>query len=463
MHHPAEPGRDLDDDRGTHGGRGPAAATPASVSDTAPAPSRWRSSRRIGGLAGWSVTSQAASAASNSIVELGIAVFGGVALLGVWAVRFAVAQTALYLVRAAASEPLLADPQPHDDLSDEPRSGAFLTCVGWMALGFAVLLAATGAVTGLDGLTLLAIAVPIVLVQDALRYLAFWSLRPRIAAMMDLAWLVVSGVGLSLLAWHPTLAVAIGVWAGGAAASAVLGLVVLRPRVLGDAWGWWRSVQALAMATTSDTVMYLASNQWLWFWMAATAGDEALGVYRLATLVANPAMLLFLGAQTLIIPVIARRGALPRREAALLGLLPVVGLMSTAVLGLIVIEFQGVFEISSGQLTAGIWAATAAYVLAGGVAGPMAAVLRGHRLGRRLVVSRAASVAVTLGCALAFVPPWETTGLLLAQAIGMMVFAAGGVGAFLPRKRGHPPGTGTGAPPVATGAEGAANTPPDAG
>lgn len=387
--------------------------------------SAWRRSGRLGRLAGWSVVSQAASAGSNSVVELGLAVFAGVEVLGAWAVYFGVLQTAIYLLRAAAGEPLLADAKPHDDLSSEPRVGSYLRLVAATGLMLALPVAVLGMALQTAGLLALAAALPVVLLQDALRHVAFWSLRPKVAAVLDLTWLGVTGLGVAVIGLHPTQSVAVAVWAGGAAVSAAVGFVLIRPRASGSIRAWWYSVRSLAAATTTDTVMYLASNQWLWFWVSATSGDAALGAYRVALLAANPAMLMFLATQTLIIPGVTRRGHVPRWGFGAIAALPVAGVALTAALAVGLTQIAAHTEFASGEVSVSTWVAAGLYVASGGVAGPLAAVMRALRRGRRLVMSRAISTLVTIVCALAMVPTWETTGLLLAQTAGLVVFAVG--------------------------------------
>ncbi len=400
--------------------------------------STWRRTGRLRRLAGWSVVSQAASAASNSVVELALALFAGVAVVGQWAVYLAVLQTAIYLMRAAAGEPLLADVRPDENLSSEPRAGAYLTLVTIVGAGAGAVIGVVALVLQQGELLVLAVAVPAVLIQDALRHLAFWSLRPKVAAILDLTWLAVTGAGVALIGQHPTQAVALAVWASGAACSAVVGFVMIHPRARGTIGAWWQGVRRLAAATTLDTVMFLASNQWLWFWVSVTGGAAALGVYRVALIAANPAMLLFLGAQTLIIPGVARRGHVPRWALGILAVLPFAGVAVTAVLALALVTVGAHTELASADVSAGTWAAAGFYVAAGGIAGPVAAMMRGLHLGRTLVASRAAATVTTIVCALLMIPVWETTGLLLAQALGLVVFAVGCVPQLWTRDHGTP-------------------------
>lgn len=414
--------------------------------------------RRLGHLAGWSVVSQAASAASNSAVELGLALFGGVTVLGSWALYYAGAQTMLYLVRAAASEPLLAEPSPPGDLAHEPRAGAYLTVVTAVALPLGAAVGVAAAITGSPALAFMALAVPALLVQDGLRYLCFWALRPRTAAAVDLVWLAVSAGGILVIRAHPTESTAVAVWAAGAAASGVVGAALVRPRARTGALAWWQGVRRLALATTTDTAMYLASNQWLWFWMSATAGSAALGAYRVAALVANPVMLLFLASQTLIIPGVARRGHIPRRALAYLAGLPFVGAAATAVLAAAFTVVARHTGVAGDDVALTTWLAAGLFVMAGGLAGPVAALMRGLRHGRQLVVSRAASTALTVASAAVLVPAAEATGLFLSQAGGQAAFAAG-CGPALRRSGAH--GGAAGGPVTAADGPGGDGARPD--
>ncbi len=117
------------------------------------------------------------------------------------------------------------------------------TVTGWPGAKRRILLIAAGAtlasllaglVVRADGATLaiLVAPIPVLLVQDGQRYLAWATGRPGRAVALDGCWLLVSGTAAAACAVRgvePVAAVIAGAWALGGTASWLLGLVLIEP------------------------------------------------------------------------------------------------------------------------------------------------------------------------------------------------------------------------------------------
>lgn len=111
-----------------------------------------------------------------------------------------------------------------------------------------VALAATGPVRPV--LFVMGFALPFLLVQDALRGLAFAQTRPAMAATIDGIWVVTQTAGAGALLWwvaEPAMWAFAGCWAAGGAVAALVGLFLARIRpVVHLPYHWLRENRALA-------------------------------------------------------------------------------------------------------------------------------------------------------------------------------------------------------------------------
>ncbi|MEI6231274.1 MAG: hypothetical protein WCP81_11110 [Actinomycetes bacterium] len=385
--------------------------------------------RRLTGVTSWSSISQAASAGSNVVIELAITVFIGLAGLGQWTVRYAALITVLYVVRAAFSDVLLADDAPTGDIGGDARTSSLLGLVLAIAVvAFTVFAVIAGLTHDLSWL-IVGLALPAVLAQDLLRYIGFWSLNPRMSATLDLIWLGVSLLSVIAIASTRSVTVAIAAWGLGAVISVAWGLHVtgLRPRSPSAAMTWWQANRKLGIPTLLDTSLYLLGNQGLWFFVAAAAGTQTLGVLRLALLLANPALLVYLAAQTVLVPTITREGANATNLAKYVGFAIVAGLALFFAASLIVLPIlRHVGAVTAPISTPLIWL-TACYVAASAPYVITASLLRAKRHGRGFLSMRAIATALTLLTAVVGVQSWGASAALAGLALGTACAAAIGL------------------------------------
>jgi len=385
--------------------------------------------RRLTSVTSWSSISQAASAASNVVIELAITVLIGLAGLGQWTVRYAALVTVMYLVRAAISDVLLADAPPTGPIGIDARAsslmGLVLTIGLIAAVAFCVFAVARQDVSWL----IVGLALPAVLAQDLLRYFGFWSLEPRLSATLDLIWLAVSVVGIVAIASTRSVTIGLCAWGLGALISAGWGLwrTGLRPTRPSHAITWWSRNRSLGLPTLLDTSMYLLGNQGLWFFVAAVAGALTLGELRLALLLANPALLIYLAAQTILVPTITRDGATRQHLLRYLAITMAGGLIlfiAAAVIVLPILRHVGAITAPVSGVLIGL---TICFVMASAPYVITASVLRAKRHGAGFLTMRAIATAITLLVAIVGVARLGAQAAMAGLALGTACAAALGV------------------------------------
>ena len=392
-------------------------------------------SSRLGGVASWSSISQAASAASNVIIELAITVFIGLGGLGQWTVRYAAVLVVMYLVRAAIGDVLLADPADDQENTRTSSLLGLVLLIGFIALcGFAVVAVATADLSWL----IVGLAIPAVLAQDLLRYISFWSLQPRTAALLDMIWLVTSCLSIAAIAYTRSVTVGIAWWGIGALVSAGVGMA--RTRIVPSSpklgLSWWMTNRTLGIPTFLDTAMYLLGNQGLWFFVAATAGTQTLGILRLALLLANPALLVYLAAQTILVPAITREGVTAPHLLRYTAIASTVGLALFGIASVIVLPLlRHVGAISAPTPPALLWL-TSAYVVASAPYVITASLLRAKRHGRGFLVMRSTTTGLTLLIAVLGVSHWGANAAMAGLAVGTICAAFIGMWLATSRLRG---------------------------
>ncbi|MGH6633676.1 MAG: hypothetical protein ACREB0_09965, partial [Sphingopyxis sp.] len=174
-------------------------------------------------------------------------------------------------------------------------------------LALALCLAAVGMGVGESGLLFLiiALAMPFLAIQDALRYVAFANREAAKAAAGDVTWLVGFLVAGSLLPDNVGPAAILGVWSMAGIAS----IIVMSPRlaVVGIATHsrWLRDSASIARWYLPDYVMVLATTvapSLLVGWMAGVA---EVGGLRLALSYLGPISILWAAAANLFTPALA--------------------------------------------------------------------------------------------------------------------------------------------------------------
>ncbi len=244
---------------------------------------------------GWVAVSQAASSASNLVTVLAAAAAGdspmvdAVTLLG-----------AVYLVTLCLGRGLLGDPLL---LADEPDAGEADTVVGLAGvIGLVAGSALTLVVAPLLGAeampaTTIGLVLCPLLMQDALRYVAFRRNRADLAAWSDLGWTVVAAVlaaGLLTTRQLTTERLFLSWCLGGAAAGAWLAWALkIVPRLSGP-WRVLRSNLDLRLSLLADGLLTVGAVQAALVLTAVVAGRSAAGQVRFLQALFGPATILFM-------------------------------------------------------------------------------------------------------------------------------------------------------------------------
>lgn len=249
---------------------------------------------------GWGIADQGIS----SLMSLAVGVVAARALsaqaFGGFALALAAYLICLGTSRALNSEPFVvrfSGSSPGDRAVSRDAAGAAVI-VG-VVLGVVLVGAGLEAPGSLgEALVAMGIVLPILLLQDCFRFIAFATRRGKIAFLGETAWalaLLVALVLLSLLGIHRVSAYALA-WGGTAAFGALVtgtGLRVLpRPR---NAPAWWRSQRDLAPRYLGEFTALNGASQFSAYLIGWIAGLIAAGSLRGAQVLMGPMTTLFLG------------------------------------------------------------------------------------------------------------------------------------------------------------------------
>ena len=237
---------------------------------------------------------QVVSGASNLLIVLLVAHLLSPADFGWFTIYFLVYTLATTVQRSLISGPLLV--YPHD--ADE-RPGAVIGAGLVTALSMAALCGLAGGALGAAGsaragaLVILAVLLPLLLLQDTGRYLSWAAGRPSRSLWLDLTWLlllVAAFAGLSLASVPATLERCLLLWGGSGAIAGVLVFFQpygFRPRKhLGLSWlreRWSFSWKYLVGATAAQ-LSVLASVSVI----TVVSNAAAVAAVRAVTLLVRP-------------------------------------------------------------------------------------------------------------------------------------------------------------------------------
>jgi len=254
------------------------------------------------------VADQGVSSASNLLLSVAIASASSATQYGVFALLYAVYWVLLGAVRASALEPLLIT----------KYSGIQKLRPDLAALRLAVAVGTAAALLGL-GLVLLGVlesawvplvlAFPILLAQDAFRYLCFLADRPKGALTLDGIWLAVTALGLvvvTVLGERGTTEVLIA-WAGGAFVSVALG-----PRLAHLRRGSYsfrevaRHLRPLSAPLLGEYAVNASATQLVIFLIPVLSASSLLGAFKAAQVANGPLNVVFAATDVVVLPLVAR-------------------------------------------------------------------------------------------------------------------------------------------------------------
>jgi O-antigen/teichoic acid export membrane protein len=279
---------------------------------------------------------QAASSASNFILALSVLATASSRQFATFSVAVTGYLLVTQLTRSVFSLPVLIL-YSADEGDPAARAGAAVAAAVATGVAGAVVFAGVGLgfERGRALFLVLAVALPFLQYQDAVRHVAVAAARPRVAAESDLAWVALQVVGTVVVAaaGRGSPAALVAVWAGAGSLSGVvfgarLGAV---PR-FSQCRGWLEHNRRLCLRLGAEFVLNSGSYYALSYGLVAVAGVDELGRWRAAQTLIGPVSVLLLGGTTLGVPESVRvreRNASLWRTAALLS----TGLAAVAVAG----------------------------------------------------------------------------------------------------------------------------------
>lgn len=232
----------------------------------------------------YSLFSQLANSLGNVMLTFVVARHASQAGYGAWALGYAAFMMAIAVARAVAGTPLLLHRHASDDEIRAQGGGSvgIATIVGVVG-SLALLGAALLATSARSGLWPFALVLPILLAQDAVRYVAFTRQRPTHAALMDSSWLLLQACAFVLLELTQQAdATSITIAWGLCAAPSLLWQVVrgrlhIRPSAVVI---FWQSARANALKLLADAAVATGVAQALPVVVAVAAGLAAAGALR---------------------------------------------------------------------------------------------------------------------------------------------------------------------------------------
>lgn len=257
--------------------------------------------RRLATRAGWGVGDQILSSATNFALGVLVARSTDAIGLGEWSLVFWTYLLLLNLARSTGAQPLivLASAATTEDWRQAVRAVTGLGAV--IGIVAALVIAPIGLLLGGAGesAVVLAIGLPILLVQDAYRYGLVAAGRARAAFASDLGWAAVMGAEIAIVAISGlTLSVPaiVAIWIVGALGGALVGAGAARlAPSLGASGDWLRENRALATGFAVGSMVDTLAQTAIQFALAFVAGLATVGAIRAALLLLSPILVTYQG------------------------------------------------------------------------------------------------------------------------------------------------------------------------
>lgn len=271
---------------------------------------------RVGGPMGratWTLADQAVSSLSNAGLSILVARSVGIEEFGSFSLVLLVFSFTVGLSRTLVTDPLVirfsaAAPAVRQKATADATGAAIgLGLVGSAACGLVGLV--MGGTLG-AALWALAAVLPLILVQDTLRYAFFAGSRPAAATVNDAVWTVLQfgAVGALLLAGRDTVTLLVLAWGASAGMAALVGCfqagVLPRP-FSGPAW--LRTHHDLATKLAAAYVLNIGAVNAALLLIGSILGIAALGAVRAAQVLLGPLQLVITGVTSFVLPAFSRR------------------------------------------------------------------------------------------------------------------------------------------------------------
>jgi O-antigen/teichoic acid export membrane protein len=261
------------------------------------------------------VLDQGVASVSNLLLAVAVARQSSASEFGSFGIAFALYLVGLAVIRATVGSVAIlrmstaADPEKERQLLQQGLSAALL-----VTLSTTVVLCVAGIF--LDGslasfVLALGMVLPVLLVQDVLRFFAFALRRPALALLNDSAWLLVQVAAFGLIAWlgKPTGLTMFVAWGAAALAGVVAVQLVLRLRPTRGVRAWFATHSSLIRSLLTDQMFISASAQGAPLLVGAVSTLAAVGQLRGAQTAFGPVTAFNTGLSLAVVAPASRRHA----------------------------------------------------------------------------------------------------------------------------------------------------------
>lgn len=280
-----------------------------------------RRARALGGQASWSLLDQAASSLGTFVLAIAVARTSDLSGFGAFAIAFTAYTLSLTGSRALLTMPYMMEASVEETTDGRSLASGALGAVVVLSAIVAGGLATAGLILGGPlrlYLLLVAAGLPVLLVQDAYRYVLLQRQGVRSVALIDIAWTGFQ-IGLSILVVL-TVADSTGPWhmsswlvAAGAAAFWGWRLSGVRPD-FGKGWQFLRRTRRTGVPLLVEAFAISGAGAAASIAVAAVGGLAALAPLRGAAVVLGPVSVATGGLLFLATPIVLRTGAGDKRR-----------------------------------------------------------------------------------------------------------------------------------------------------
>jgi O-antigen/teichoic acid export membrane protein len=284
--------------------------------------------RRLGSRIGWNICDQALSSLTNAALSILIARAVDQNAFGAFALCFTIYSVVVGVSRGLVSDPLTVR---YGDASvrnyhQARRAAAGSALLAGLAVGLALFAFAQMQSEAVrEPLVALALCMPGLLLQDAIRFSFITEGKPRRAAANDLVWALLQFAAVAWLLLDDTSSAGpfVLAWGGAAVGAALYGIAQTRAvPAFRSALRWAKQHTDLSRFLVAEYLTSLGALQVALIIIGAIAGVEAVGALRGAAVVLGPLNILTFGAFAFSVPELVRRRTLPlRRHVQLAGLI----------------------------------------------------------------------------------------------------------------------------------------------
>lgn len=276
---------------------------------------KWMHSRHV------TVLDQIASSASNFLLVAIVANVSPAEQFGQFSLGYVLLVFFLGLQRALIGEVLLVRfAAKGADLGGFRAAAGLATLLGVLALAVLAVGAFLARESSPEIWLVLAAAMPVLLLQDALRYVLICQKLSGYAFVLDAVWTLLSTAAMLALALARADGTwVVAAWAAGALISAVLGIAITKayPRPV-QGVRWFLTNRDLAVRFSAEFASLNASTALVWFALAGPLGAVGIAALRGASLLFSPLNTAFNSVRIAMIPELVRSRDTPRYRRGLI-------------------------------------------------------------------------------------------------------------------------------------------------